>query len=371
MRTEMLTLAGASPGQTHTLKVLRFGHAGAGPKAYVQAALHADEVPALLVAQQLRGLLEAEEAAGRVVGEVVLVPYANPVGLGQAVLGQQQGRFDLRDGINFNREVPDLGAAAAAALEGRLGPDEATNTALARQALREAAAALSATDTVADLKIRLLQMAADADIVLDLHCDAEAALHLYALTPQADIAVELGRLLGARAILLATESGGGPFDEACSKPWLQLQQRFAGHPLRLGCFSTTVELRGQADTDHALARQDAAGLLEFLRRRGVLAGTPPALPAPLCQPTPLASSEPVASPLAGVLIFLRAPGETVAAGDAVAEVVCPDTGSVTPLRAQSAGVLYARIATRWVRAGERVCKIAGTALQRTGKLLSA
>lgn len=371
MRTDTLTLAGAGPGQQLSLKVLRFGQAGAEPKAYIQAALHADEVPALLVAQQLRVLLGAEEAAGRVSGEVVLVPYANPLGLGQAVLGQQQGRFDLRDGVNFNREVPDLGPAAAAALEGRLGADAAANTALARQALREAAAALSAADTAADLKIRLLQLAADAHIVLDLHCDAEAALHLYALTPQADIAAELGAGLGARAILLATESGGGPFDEACSKPWLHLQQHFAAHPLQLGCFSTTVELRGQADTDRALARQDAAALVEFLRRRGVLSGAPQPLAAALCEPTPLAASEPVATPVAGVVVFLREPGDTVAEGEVVAEVVCPDTGSVTPLRALSAGVLYARVATRWARAGERLCKIAGSTLRRTGKLLSA
>jgi uncharacterized protein len=371
MRTETITLAGAGPGQSHTLKVLRFGQPGAAPKAMIQAALHADEVPALLVAQKLRALLEAEEAAGRLRGEVVLVPYANPIGLGQAVLGRQQGRFDLRDGVNFNREVPDLGTAAAAALQGRLGGDEAANTALARQALRDAAAALKASDTVADLKIRLLQLAADAHIVLDLHCDAEAALHLYALTPQAHIAMELGRLLGARAILLATESGGGPFDEACSKPWLQLQQQFAAHPLQLGCFSTTVELRGQADTDHGLAQQDAGALVEFLRRRGVLAGEAAPLPPPACEPTPLASSEPVATPVAGVVVFLREPGEHVEAGEVIAELVCPDSGEVTPLRTQSAGVLYARSATRWARAGERLAKVAGTTLQRTGKLLSA
>jgi predicted deacylase len=371
MRDEKLPLAPAGPGQALHLRVLRFGQAGRGPKAMIQAALHADEVPALLVAQKLRVLLAAEEAAGRLAGEVVLLPYANPIGLAQGLLGQHVGRFDLRDGVNFNRNVPDLGPAAARALIGRLGDDAAANTRLARQALAEAAAVLASPDPAANLKIRLLQLAADADIVLDLHCDGEAALHLYALTPQADIAAELGALMGARAILLATESGDWPFDEACSKPWLHLKQQFPGHPLPLGCFSTTVELRGQADTDHALAQRDAEAIVEFLRRRGVLSGTPPALPAPQCEPTPLAASEPVATPTAGVVVFLRNPGDTVAAGEAVAEVVCPDTGSVTPLRAQSAGVLYARIATRWARAGDRLCKIAGTTLQRTGKLLSA
>jgi uncharacterized protein len=351
--------------------VLRYGTPGQGPKAMIQAALHADEVPALLVAQKLRGLLAELEGQGQLLGEVVLVPYANPLGLAQQVLGQHQGRFDVRDGINFNRCVPDLSVAAAYALQGQLGADAAANVALVRQALHNAAAALTATDPVPDLKNRLLQLAADSDIVLDLHCDAQAVVHLYALTPQADWAAELGALLGAQAVLLATESGDSPFDEACSRPWLQLQAQFAGHPLPLGCFSSTVELRGEADTDHTVALQDAHALIEFLRRRGHIKGAPAALPAVRCQPTPLAASEPISAPRAGVVVFHAAPGDWVQAGSVVADLVDVDTGDVLPLRALSAGVLYARVATRWAHAGKRLAKIAGTTLVRSGKLLGS
>ena len=370
MQTDLIDLVGASPGQRHSLKVLRFGRPGAGPKAMIQAALHADEVPALLVAQRLATLLTEIEAQGGLIGEVVLVPYANPVGLSQHLLGQHQGRFDLRDGINFNRNVPDLGAAAGDALQGRLGGDAQVNAGLVRAALRDAAAALTATHPAADLKNRLLQLAIDADIVLDLHCDAEAAMHLYAFTLQADLALELGALLGAQAILLATESGDSPFDEACSRPWLLLQQRFAEHPIPLGCFSTTIELRGECDTDHGLAQADATAIVEFLRRRGVLAGAPLPLPPALCQPTPLAASEPVTAPQAGVVVFHRRPGERVEAGDLIADLVDVDSGAVVAVRAQSAGVLSARMSTRWATPGERLAKVAGTTLARTGKLLS-
>ena len=371
MQTLAVELISATPGQRLTLGALRFGDAGRGPKAMIQAALHADEVPAILVAHKLAELLRAEESAGRLLGEVILVPYANPVGLGQQLRGRHQGRFDLRDGINFNRQVPDLSIAAAAAVEGRLGADLEANAALVRQALRDAAARLTANDPVTDLKNRLLQWAADSDIVLDLHCDAQAVMHLYALTPQADLAAELGSLLGARAILLATESGDSPFDEACSRPWYQLQQRFPDHPLPLGCFSPTVELRGEADTDHEVAMADARAIVEFLRRRRVLAGEPAPLPQPRCQPTLLAASEPITAPRAGVVIFHHAPGDWVEAGGLVADLVDADTGAVLPLRAQSAGVLYARVATRWAAPGMRLAKVAGTTLSRTGKLLSA
>jgi predicted deacylase len=369
MEEQRIELLATAPGQSTHLRVLRFGRSGAGPKAMIQAALHADEVPPMLVAQQLRARLLQLEAEQALIGQVVLVPYANPLGLAQQVLGRAQGRFDLRDGVNFNRAYADLGPIAANAVATRLGRDAEANAALIRDALCAAARTLDAQTPAQDLKRRLLQLAADCELVLDLHCDAQAALHLYALTPQADIACELGALLGARAVLLATESGDSPFDEACSRPWLHLQQHFPGAAVPLGCFSATVELRGEADTHHTLAAQDADALIEFLRRRGVVAGPLAPLPAALCQATSLSTSEPITAPCAGVVVFHREPGETVTAGDLVADIVDIDSGRLTPLKALSGGVLYARAARRWAGAGDRLAKIAGTSLQRSGRLL--
>ena len=87
MEIETVELAGSTPGIRHTLKVLRYGRAGAGPKAMIQAALHADEIPAMLVAACLREQLAPFDKAGAVLGEIILVPYANPMGLAQQVLG--------------------------------------------------------------------------------------------------------------------------------------------------------------------------------------------------------------------------------------------------------------------------------------------
>ena len=374
MQEQKIDLISAAPGQRVQLTAWLFGTPGHGPKAAIQAALHADEIPAMLVAQRLRHHFQALEQAGQLLGEVVLVPYANPLGLGQQVLGHAIGRFDLRDGTNFNRHYAELGSAAAVLLEGRLGDDAAANRQAIREALRAALRDSAAQPTsqfpAVDLKHKLLQLAIDADIVLDLHCDAQAAMHVYTLTPFAEHGMELGALLGAQAVLLADESGDSPFDEACSRPWAQLRDKFAAHALPLGCFSATVELRGEADTSHALAEQDALAIVEFLRRRGVVAGTPAALPAALCKATPLAGSEPVTADRAGIVVFHHEPGSRVSAGAVVADIVDADSGAVHSLRAQSSGVLYARVATRWATAGKRLAKIAGATPVRSGKLLS-
>jgi predicted deacylase len=370
MKKEALNLLSTAPGTQHSLQVQRFGKPGARPKVYIQGALHADEVPAILVTQRLSAMLTALEAQNAIHGEVVLVPFANPIGLAQHTLGHHQGRFDLRDGGNFNRGFADLAAKVQSSLGEVLTGSATTNTLLIRSALKEAADELVATNTTQDLKNKLLQLAVDADIVLDLHCDTDAVMHLYALTPQSEIAQALGAAIGAQAILLATESGDCPFDEACSRPWYQLQQALPVFPIELACFGATVELRGEADTNHALAEQDARGLCVFLAGRGVLSLQNAPVPAALCQPTPLSGSEPITAPHSGVVIFHRNPGEQVLAGDHIADLVNAMTGEVTQLHCKSGGLLYARCGSRWAAPGKRLAKIAGTSLARTGKLLS-
>src|SRR3546814_3259824 len=87
-RCDRLPLLTASPGTSRELVVHRFGQAGARTKVYLQAALHADETPGLLVLHHLYGVLEEAERRGSVAGEVVLVPYANPIGLAPFEIGR-------------------------------------------------------------------------------------------------------------------------------------------------------------------------------------------------------------------------------------------------------------------------------------------
>ena len=370
-RVTAIPLGGGAPGSSHTLSVWRFGTPGARPKVYVQAALHADEVPGLLVARQLIEQLEAHAAAGRIVGEIVVVPVANPIGLSQRVLGTLLGRFDLVDGGNFNRGYASLAAAAAEAMASQLTDDPAANTTLIHAALLRANAAMTPLTLAGHLKQALLGLALDADLVLDLHCENEGVVHLYTLTPLADRCLPLSALLGAQALLLAAESGGHPFDEACSQPWLDLQGRFPGHPIPLACCAVTVELRGEADVGRDLANADTAALVGGMILAGAIDAPPPAILPPRCRATRLEDVELLTAPQSGILLLHRAVGETVAPGGLVAEVIDPLTGGTAQLRPRYAGLLFARESVRYVTAGRSVAKIAGTEAGRTGDLLGA
>ncbi len=124
------------------LTVFRFG---AGErKAYIQASLHADELPGMRCAWELKKRLSELEARGALNGVIELVPVANPLGLGQLLQGSHQGRFEFGSGKNFNRDFVELSEPVAQRLAGRLGDDPHANTRLIRQAMLEVLAGLPA-----------------------------------------------------------------------------------------------------------------------------------------------------------------------------------------------------------------------------------
>ncbi|HWJ93965.1 MAG TPA: succinylglutamate desuccinylase/aspartoacylase family protein [Telluria sp.] len=369
MHTRQHAISAPDSPASFQLLSLHYGAAGAGKKVYIQASLHADEVPAMLVAQFLRKELERLDAEGRIRGEVILVPAANPIGLAQAIQGAPFGRFDLSTGVNFNRSYKHVANDLRASLEGRLGLDGQANVALIREHARNSVASWEPNDNAGALKKALLGMAIDADIVLDLHCDNEAVLHLYAGEPLAERVAPLGALMQAHAILLARESGGEPFDEACSRVWWELAAHFPGKPVPPACVAVTVELRGENDVSYEYAGRDAHALLQYLAREGVLDIEVEPLPAPLCQPTPLEGVEPLCAPHSGVLVFLKRLGDKVEAGDVVAELVNPVSGTVSQIRPTRPGVLFASTAHRHLLRGMHVCKVAGASAFRTGSLL--
>jgi predicted deacylase len=370
MKRETIRLPGAAPGLSAELTVLRYGMPGARPCVHIQAGLHADEVPGMLAAHRLLPELERLEAQGRVRGEVVILPLANPIGLGQRLLGRQEGRFDIADGLNFNRGYSLLTQAAADILDGRLGDDPAINSGLVRVALRQALTGIAAATPVAALKKALLGLALEADIALDLHCDGEAAVHIYTHPGCLGTIEPLARLLAAEALLVAEISGGDPFDEALTRPWADIAARFPAHPVPFGCAAATVELRGKADVAHEIAARDADALLGYLAYLGALDIVPPQLPKARASPTPLEAAEALEAPHAGILVYRAEIGARVAAGTPIADIVDPSIPVSTTVAAGSDGVFFARAATRFVAAGQRIGKIAGTALKRSGALLS-
>ncbi|QKZ06376.1 MULTISPECIES: succinylglutamate desuccinylase/aspartoacylase family protein [Pseudomonas] len=359
------------PGTTRQIHSFHYGPTDGAGKIYIQASLHADELPGMLVAWHLKQRLAELEQAGRLTHEIVLVPVANPVGLEQVLMDVPLGRYELESGQNFNRLFVDLSDEVGTEVEPHLSDDPQHNARLIRASLRNALHAQVPVTQLQSQRLVLQRLACDALMVLDLHCDFEAVQHLYT-TPEAWPKVEpLSRYLGAQASLLATDSGGQSFDECFTLVWWELQQRF-NHRFEIpqGSFSVTVELRGQGDVDHPTALADCQGILDYLTHFGAISGTPAPLPALLQPATPLAAVEPVATPVGGLLVFHVLPGTLMTAGQLIAEVIDPITDTVTPVRSAQPGLLYARSLRRMATAGMVIAHVAGRDAYRSGYLLS-
>jgi uncharacterized protein len=364
-----IALPPMAPGTRRSIALHRFGRAGARPKAYLQAAIHANELPGAMALHHLMPMLAAAQRARRIKGEIVVVPAVNPIGLAQLVGNNHLGRYELLGRDNFNRNWPELSGAVAERVGATLGRDAAANVAAIRRAARAALAQTRPANELQALRREVMKLAVDADIVLDLHCDQEAALHLFISRrdwpgPAAALAADLG----VQATLY-----NDPFPEALtfsgvnSALWARLAGRFPGAAIPQACLSATVEYRGQRDVNHALGEADARNLYRFLVRRGIIAGRAGALPRLKADAMPIGGMDVGYCPKPGILVYHVPKGARVRKGAAVCEVIDPadprGPRARTQMLARTDGILFSRKPDGQVAwPGKVAFRIAGTRL---------
>ncbi|MEM7293337.1 MAG: succinylglutamate desuccinylase/aspartoacylase family protein [Pseudomonadota bacterium] len=359
-RVEVVELPVPIVGTSVQLRFHHYGEAGQGPKVYLQAALHADEIPGLLVMQKLMDLLDAADEQGDIVGHIVAAPVANPIGMNQFVLGSLQGRFYAENGRNFNRGFAELSSAIAERIEHELSDDATQNTTAIRKAAREVMASQKPQTALDILQHELLSRSIDADYVFDLHCDYDANLYFYTLPELWPALSDLAAYMGCGSVLLAEAEPSMPFDEANSGLWQRLSNFFPDRPIELACVSTTLELRSRTDVAEETALADAQGIYAYLQSRGVIAGDAPKVPALQCEATPNSGVGQIVAPHAGVVTYQCKVGEHVEEGEQVATLRSLDREEdATLLHAPVSGVLHSRQPERYTFAGRTICEIAG------------
>ncbi|MBB3612127.1 succinylglutamate desuccinylase/aspartoacylase family protein [Rhizobium sp. BK602] len=331
-----IVLEGDSAGISWRLPVLHFkGSKPDAPKIYIQAALHAGELPGTALVHFLCERLRQAEADGALLSDITVVPHANPIGAAQSHFGEMQGRFDLGSRTNFNRDFPLI------SLRDR-------NLLIAN---------LERYSAVDRLKRQLIHMALGADLVIDLHCDDESLQYAYiddAFWPEA---ADLAAALDMDAVLLS-DGESSAFEEAVSFAWkYEVPGEKKAH--LSGRLSVTVELRGTRDVYPEMARKDAEGLWRFLAARGAVRDDGVTLSAFTGPAVPLDNVEMIRAPQAGTVLFHRNIGERVEQGDLLATIITapgmPD-GSID-VHAPQAGLIVTRVSDRLVRRRGDLMKI--------------
>lgn len=363
-----------APGSTLTLDMFSYGPSKPqGHSVYLQAGLHANEVPGMLVLLHLRERLAALEEAGRLRGNVVAVPCANPIGLRQISLGLHHGRFDLASGQNFNRNFCSFEHEVLNRLVATADIDEAALVRTIKRAIQDTLDSVEPATQLEALRVELMKAATSADIVLDLHCDREACMHVYANEHQLERATDLAAHLGAPLVLHALEQGGASFDDNIVCEWQHVYARL-GRPVEtVPVFAATVELRGRTDVDHGLAASDADHLIEWLIKEGIVASEsnradfePPVEVAA----RPLGGVETLRAPIAGILVYHASIGSWVKRNQLIAEIIDPSNGASAKLHSTTDGLFFARDHERYVSVGHSVSYVAGAHALKKSALLS-
>ncbi len=367
-------LVGDSPGKSTELTYFRIGPVNAEKKVYLQAALHADEQPGIMVLHHLLDLLKTADQAGELSAKFVVFPMVNPLGMGDIEFGQHQGRYDRDTGVNHNRQWPDLYSAIDQNMGDRLGRDEKENIRLVREAIASWLESYSRVKVRDQWRHLVMSEAHDADYVFDLHCDDESLLYIYTIPQQQETMQLLANYTGAVATLLAEEGGGNSFDEVWPAIWLKLAKEYPDKAIPMMKASCTLEYRGQIDTFDSLNSLDAENLYGYFQAEGVIGGDRKGQPVEAPPATDLRATEIVRAEHAGLLAYCVELGEDVVKGQKIADLIHLDGEQAfmarTPVIAGASGTILSRNTNKYVWRGAGVTKIVGSEiLESRGEFL--
>jgi len=303
------TVRRLASGDELTIPVYTFpGTKENAPSAYLQSAVHGSEVQGSLVLAQLIEFLDKHPP----LGNVRLVPNANPVGLNEKRGEYTDGRCDPSTGDNWNRMyfLASRDLDWKSFLRKNEKPEDTWKRfreELKKNIQAKAAAPLPYSEKLA---LSLQQLSIDFDHCLDLHCANRSVRHVYAPA----YASKDASFLGIRLQVLMENKFGGAMDEVFFHPWWTLQEKIGGTvPVQ----SFTLELGSHEEINARGAKEDLAGIVNYLRHRGVLRGSARALKPVRCH---LKDYRLLYAPIGGLAEFLALPGKRVRRGEVVARI---------------------------------------------------
>ncbi|HWA18831.1 MAG TPA: succinylglutamate desuccinylase/aspartoacylase family protein [Devosia sp.] len=361
---QTLNLKGDTPGATTEMSVFRIGPPDAADKIVLQAALHADELPGVMVLHHLLPMLAEADGRGLLRARFVVIPFANPFGMANFTHRHHIGRSDPNTGVNYNRQWPDLFAHIRTQLAGRLSDEERFNVNLVRKAVSNWLDLQHPRTAAEELRLFLLREAHDAAFVFDLHCDSDSLIHIFTSPELMPGLQDLADWMGAAAVLTSADSGGNSFDEVLPLLYRKVAQTNPGKPVPIATQTATLEYRGLADVYDAYGEQDAVRLFSFFAGRGLIDMKPSPRPEATAAPTPLEATDIVRAPGPGLVAFRVDLGQRVQKGEAIADLIALDGPEAFVARTQlvsgTDGLVLSRTLFKYVTRGANIAKIVGT-----------
>ena len=272
-------------GDRLSLQIYQFQGAVPGKKAYIQSNLHGAEISGNAVIHQLIEFLMSQDS-NQLIGEILLVPVCNPVGVSQRSHHFSAGRYNHYDGEDWNRIFWDFekeGEDIEGFAKSHINLDADTLKFNYRKEI-----ALSFAKQLAKInapscrpyseiyRYKLQSLCLDADYVLDLHSSTNQAIdYVYCFSSREESAKAF---LLDRGILM-DEYDGDAFDEAFLKPWLALEKsltELGSAILFEGCANAfdveawTLELGSGMQMNPESVAKGLRGIKNYLASKGML-----------------------------------------------------------------------------------------------------
>ncbi|MCP4472973.1 MAG: succinylglutamate desuccinylase/aspartoacylase family protein [Gammaproteobacteria bacterium] len=314
-----------SSGDRLTIPSYHFRGSEAGaPSLYLQAAIHGAETQGYWVALKLIEFFSRQAPKG----DVTIVPLANPYGVNNKMVETTCGRFDPITGANWNRNYADLAPMLAVDdfVKQYAEHDFAALIPLFKKRLLEETESLRQQPQAyaKKLNLQLQQLACQADIVLDLHCDTQSQPHVYSAIYAEASAVKLN----FPYVVTISPQFAGALDEAIFCPWWQLTRAFnAFHgeqsmdrpPIEV----FTVELGHQEMIDQRAAEYHVAALLSYFNHTGVCEAK--TLESRSVTTATLDNFVTLYAPTGGLIVEVAPLGKPVASNEALMKISNPQT----------------------------------------------
>ncbi len=320
---QLLTVGELASGVSLTVPVYHIKGEQAGPSVYIQANIHGAEVQGNAVIYQLLELLKSQ----RVLGDITLVPYANPVGCNHKNGEYTLGRFDPITGVNWNRMFHFNESIIDDVLAEHIdSPIEEIKSQFQQRMITDIINKLDhniyGLTTGSRIAYQLQLLAHQADFVLDLHTGPISSKHLYC----PEYAQASASYFNIPHTILIPDDFAGAMDEATFCPWWKLSKAFAkiGRQLDFNKESFTVELGSQELIDLDVALVDAQSILTYLQYKQVIESgdfEPEKITRYACY---LKDYRQYYSPMGGMVDFLATFGEPLKSGQPLARILRMD-----------------------------------------------
>lgn len=336
IKKEVMHVGEMASGAALTVPVYRIKGADDAPSVYIQANMHGAEVQGNAVIFQLLALLKDTQ----IMGDITLVPYANPVGCNHKNGEYTLGRFDPITGVNWNRMFHFDESIIKPFVRECIGKTNKVIEANFKQLMiatieEKLDHNIYGLTTGQRIAYQLQRLAHQADYVLDLHTGPISSKHLYC----PEYAQASAKYFDIPHTLLIPNDFDGALDEATFCPWWKLQDAFAELGIEFSINSKdinkesfTVELGSQEQIDLDVALEDAKSIMNYLQYKNVINTTqykPKTMTRYGCY---LKNYKAFYSPMGGMVDYLAEFGQPLAAGEPLARILRMDNyGDGDPL----------------------------------------